>query len=128
MRADRSLEVGLQRLPVVPPRLAVDARGRVSLQCEVRCPQTVDVVDVVQQRGESLRPVPFCCLTYPLDAIRRLYPALGPVVVTVRRVPLGTARFPPPPPLPVPRRCSAASSVLRGVSDFPRSFIIGVRP
>ena len=82
-------EVVLQRLAVVPPRFAVDAGGSVPFQRGIRRSQTVDVVHVVQQRGEPLSLVPSCCLTYPLDAIRRLHPALSPVVVTVGRVPLG---------------------------------------
>ena len=48
------LEVGLQSLAIVLPGLAVDARGGISLQREVRRSQTLDVVDVVQQRGEPL--------------------------------------------------------------------------
>lgn len=43
----------------------------------------------MQQRREPLFPVPSCCLTYPLDAIRRNGPALCPDAVTVGRVPLG---------------------------------------
>src|SRR6266545_2906714 len=83
------VKVGLQRLAIVPPRLAVNARGGVPLQRSIRRTQALDVVHVVQQRGEPLCPVPFCYLTYPLEAIRRVDPALSPAVVTIGRVPFG---------------------------------------
>jgi hypothetical protein len=82
-------EVDLQHLTVMLPRLAVDARRRISCQPEIGRAEPLDVIDVVQQRREPLFPVPFRCLTYPLDAIRRMTPALGPVAVTVERIPLG---------------------------------------
>ena len=84
-----------------PSWLAIDARGRVSLQREVRRSQAVDVGDVVQQRGEPLLPVPSSYLTHSLDASRRVSPALGPGVVTVGRVPLGRS---------LPSTASAAGS------------------
>ncbi|WP_133174670.1 hypothetical protein [Candidatus Methylomirabilis limnetica] len=44
--------------PVVPPRLAVDPGGSVSLQRDVRRFQVLDVVDVVQERREPHLLVP----------------------------------------------------------------------
>jgi hypothetical protein len=82
-------EVVLPCLAVVTPRLPIDACGGGSLQREVRRSQPVDVVHVVQQRGEPLCPVPLRCLTYPLDAIRRRNPARCPVAVPVARVAFG---------------------------------------
>jgi hypothetical protein len=108
----------------VPPRFAVDAGGRVSLQCVVRRSQAVDVVDVVQQRGEPLCPIPPCCLTYSLDAIQRMRPALGPGVVTVGRVPLGQ----PASLHPLRGRLFGGFVGTPELSDFPRSSIIAVRP
>ena len=87
MRADRSRRL-LQVLPVVLPRFAVAPRRRLVSERDRR-PQTRDVVDVMQQRGEPLLPVLPGCLTCSLDAIRRNFPALCPVVVTIGRVPLG---------------------------------------
>jgi hypothetical protein len=43
----------------------------------------------VHQRGEPLLPFSSCCLTYPLDANRRMCPALCPAVAVVGRVSLG---------------------------------------
>src|SRR6058998_1024573 len=121
------LEIRFQALAVVPPRLAVDARCRVSLQRVVRGAQPLDVVHVVQERREPLLPVPLGCLTHPLERARRAYPARCPERVTLGRVPLG--------PLPSLRRPAAGSSALFGGfpgtterSDCPRSSIIGVYP
>lgn len=61
------LKVGLQALPVVVPRLSIDARGSLSLDAEIGCAQPLNVVDVVQERSEPLFPFPSCCLTYPLE-------------------------------------------------------------
>lgn len=58
-------------------------------------------VNVVPQRGEPLCPLPPCCLTYLLNAVRRLGPALCPAVVTVERVSLGQ---------PLPSTTSAADA------------------
>ncbi len=82
-------EVHLEGLPVVPPRLAVHARGRVPLQREVRRPQALDVIDVVQERREPHRLVPFRNLTYPVQRTGRADPALRPGRVLPARVPLG---------------------------------------
>lgn len=61
------LEVGLQVLAVVPPRLAVYAGGCVSLGSEVRQAQAVDVVHVVQERCEPLFPILSCCFDRRTD-------------------------------------------------------------
>src|SRR5207237_8106270 len=82
-------EMRLEGLAVVPPRLAVHARGRGSLQREVRCPQALDVVDVVQERCEPHRLVPLRNLTYPVQRTARACPALRPGRVLLARVPFG---------------------------------------
>src|SRR5580693_2269809 len=83
------LEIRLEGLAVVLPRLPIDARGRILLRCQVRCPQSFDVVNVVVERSEPLFLVPSCCLTYPLQRAWRAFPALSPGRVTLERVPLG---------------------------------------
>ena len=85
------LEVLLQGLPVVLPRLAVDPGRGVPLQREVRRPQVLDVVDVVQERREPHLLVPLSCLTYPLQRTGRAVPALCPGRVLLARVPFGQA-------------------------------------
>src|SRR5207302_730455 len=87
-------EMRLEGLAVVPPRLAIHARGRVSLQREVRCPQALDVVDVVQERREPHLLVPFRNLTYPLQRTERANPALRPGRVLLARVPFGQQNAP----------------------------------
>jgi hypothetical protein len=83
------LEIRLEGLAVVLPRLPIDARGSILLRCQVRCPQSFDVVDVVVERSEPLFLVPSCCLTYPLKRAGRAFPALSPERVALGRVPLG---------------------------------------
>ncbi len=83
------LEICFQRLPVVPPRLAVHTWGRVSLEREIGVPQSLDSRHVVQKRGEPLLPVPSCCLTYSLERAGRAGPALRPGRDTLERVALG---------------------------------------
>src|SRR6266545_4304139 len=89
------LKIRFQALAVVPPRLAVDPRRRVSLQRVVRGAQVLDVIHVVQERREPLLPVPFGCLTHSVECIERACPARAPARVALARVPLG-----PPPSLP----------------------------
>jgi hypothetical protein len=48
------LEVGLEGLAVVLPRLAVDARSSTLLHRQIGCPQSLDIIDVVEERGEPL--------------------------------------------------------------------------
>ncbi len=103
-----SLEIrclGLQVLPVVLPRLAVDAWRRVPLHSPIRRAQPPDAVDVVQERREPLPPVLLGGLTYPLERAWRACPALCPehVLAAGGR---GTSRFP----------CEVFPGVL-GVSD-----------
>src|SRR2546426_599388 len=88
------LKIRFQALAVVPPRLAVDPRRRVSLQRVVRGAQVLDVVHVVQERREPLLPVPFGCLTHSVERTERASPARCPERVALARVPLG-----PPPSL-----------------------------
>src|SRR5215472_7474264 len=82
------LEVHLKVLTVVLPRLSVRACCRVLLNRKERCPQSLDVVDVVKERSEPLFPIS-TCLTYPLEGAERVFPALSPERVTLGRVPLG---------------------------------------
>src|SRR6266446_170713 len=88
------LKIRVQALAVVPPRLALDPRRRVSLQRVVRGAQVLDVVHVVQERREPLLAVPFGCLTHSLERTERASPARCPERVALARVPLG-----PPPSL-----------------------------
>src|SRR5207245_4387320 len=69
-------EVLLEGLSVMPPRLAIDPRGRGPLQGEVRGPQMIDVVDVVQERREPHLLVPLSNSTYPLQRTGRALPVL----------------------------------------------------
>ena len=85
------LEVLFQSFAVVAPGLAINARSGVSLDAEIGRTQPFDVVDVMQERGEPLLPVPSCCLTYPLQRAGRAHPALCPARVALKRVPLGHA-------------------------------------
>jgi hypothetical protein len=83
------LKVGLKVLTIVLPRLSVHACGSVLLNRKERCPQSIDVVNVVEERSELLFPISTCCLTYPLERAGRVSPALSPERVTFGRVPLG---------------------------------------
>src|SRR5208282_1128415 len=56
-------EVTLEMLRVLVPRYLVDAWGSPSLQAEERPPKAIDV-DVVQERCQSLLPVPVNGLAY----------------------------------------------------------------
>jgi hypothetical protein len=60
-------EVGLQVLPVLLPRLAVDAGGGPLLQVEVGLPQAGDVIYVVPEAGEPQLLIPTSCLSYPIQ-------------------------------------------------------------
>ena len=82
-------EMGLHRLAVVPPRLAIHTRRGVPLQTEVGRPQRVGGVDVVQERRELRLPVTACCLTYPLQRTGRVGPARSPGRVWLSQVSLG---------------------------------------
>ena len=82
-------KVGLKILSVVPPRLAIDAGSRIPFEFPVGCPQPLDGVHVVKERGEPLLPVSPRCLPYPLERAGRAFPALGPAHVALGQVPLG---------------------------------------
>src|SRR5207249_1036224 len=82
-------EVGLQVLSVVLPRLAIHARGRIALERQIGIAQPLQVVDVMQERGDPLLPILPCCLAYPLERAWRVPPALGPERVALDRVSLG---------------------------------------
>ena len=93
------LEVSLQRLAVVPPRLPVHTGSGFLLQSEVGHPQCFQVVDVVQKRREPQLLILSCCLTVGIDfgrayfRVRWFLPWLSPRT-SVR---LPWLRFPKPP-------------------------------
>src|SRR6266404_3603904 len=93
------LEISLQRLAVVPPRLPVHTGSGFLLQSEVGHPQCFQVVDVVQKRREPQLLILSCCLTVGIDfgrayfRVRWLLPWLSPRT-SVR---LPWLRFPKPP-------------------------------
>src|SRR5262252_5132051 len=66
------LEVRLEVLSVVLPRLFVYARSRILPNRRECCPQPFDVVDVVEECSEPLFPIFSCCLTYPLERAGRV--------------------------------------------------------
>jgi hypothetical protein len=49
--------------------MIVDARRSILLSGQVRCTQSFDVIDVVQERGEPLFLVLSCCLPYRSSAL-----------------------------------------------------------
>jgi len=83
------LEVPLQLLAVVPPRLPVHARRGFLLHSEVGHAQRFQVVDVVQKRREPRLLILSCCLTYPLQRTGRVFPARCPGRVLLWQVPFG---------------------------------------
>ncbi len=83
------LEIPLQFLAVVPPRLSVQARRRFLLQAEVGHAQRFQVIDVVQERREPQLLILSCCLTYPLQRTGRVFPARCPGRVLLWQVPFG---------------------------------------
>src|SRR5579863_4846906 len=83
------LEIPLQLLTVVPPRLPVHAWRGFLLQSEVGHAQRFQVVDVVQKRREPQLLILSCCLTYPLQRFRRVFPARCPGRVLLWQVPFG---------------------------------------
>ena len=66
-------------------------RCRPRIERRVHCPQPLDGVDVVRERGKPLLPVPACCLTYPLERVGHAGLALHPGRGALERVPLGQA-------------------------------------
>src|SRR6266480_2731952 len=105
------LEVLLQFLAVVPPRLPVHTRRGFLLQTEVGHPKRFQVVDVVQKRREPQLLILLCCLTYPLQLTGRVFPARCPGRVLLWRVPFGQ-----PPSLHSLRR--RWSGVVRGLLRY----------
>src|SRR5882672_9090512 len=83
------LEISLQLLAVVSPRLSIHARRSFLLQREVGHAQRFQVVDVVQKRREPQLLILSCCLTYPLQRTRRVFPARCPGHVLLWQVPFG---------------------------------------
>src|SRR5258707_5204433 len=83
------LEIPLQFLSVVPPRLPVHARRGFLLQREVGHAQRFQVVDVVQERREPQLLILSCCLTYPLQRTGRVVPARCPGRALLWQVPFG---------------------------------------
>src|SRR2546429_3319282 len=51
--------------------------------------QSFRVVDVVQERREPQLLILLCCLTYPLERARRVFPARCPGRVLLEQVPFG---------------------------------------
>src|ERR1700692_4646677 len=85
------LEVVLEGLAVVPPRLTVHARRRFLLQAEVSLAEPFRIVDMVEKRGEPQLLILLCCLTYPLQRAERVFPARCPGRVLLGQVPFGQA-------------------------------------
>src|SRR5215472_4103591 len=83
------LEVFLEGLAVVSPRLPVHTRRRFLLQREVSRAQRFQVVDVVQKRSEPQLLILLGCLTYPLQRTERVFPAPCPGRVLLGQVPFG---------------------------------------
>src|SRR6266478_6490194 len=83
------LEIVLEGLAVVPPRLSIDAGRGFLLQTEVGHAQRFQVVDVVQERREPQLLILTCCLTYPLQRTGRVFPARCPGRVLLGQVPFG---------------------------------------
>src|SRR2546430_3099011 len=88
-RSREILEVLLQFLAVVPPRLPVHTWRGFVLQTEVGHRKRFEVVDVVQKRREPQLLILLCCLTYPLQRTGRVFPARCPGRVLLWQVPFG---------------------------------------
>src|SRR5436309_1055432 len=83
------LEIVLQLLSVVSPRLSIHAGGRILLQLLVCVLQHLWIVDVVEQRGESgLLALPRY-FSYPLQRTGHVSPTLRSERVLLAQVPLG---------------------------------------
>src|SRR3989454_4915803 len=83
------LEIVLEGLAVVPPRLSIHSGRGFLLQAEVGHAQRFQVVDVVEKRCEPRFLILTCCLTYPLQRTGRVRPARCPGRVLLLRVPFG---------------------------------------
>src|SRR5260370_599384 len=82
------LEVRLEVLSVVLPRLPIHAGRRFLLQSEVSELQHFQVVDVVEQRGESLPLISPPSFPYPPHPTHPLPPPLRPHPIFLSQVPL----------------------------------------
>src|SRR5882672_3147851 len=83
------LEISLQLLTVVSPRLPIHAWRGFLLQSEVGHAQRVQVVDVVQECCEPQLLILLRSLTYPLQLTGRVFPARCPGRVLLWQVPFG---------------------------------------
>src|SRR5882762_9804867 len=83
------LEIVLEGLAVVPPRLSSDTGRGFLLQTEVGHAQPFQVVDGVQERREPQLLILTGCLTYPLQRTGRVFPAGCPGRVLLGQVPFG---------------------------------------
>src|SRR6266478_5504340 len=83
------LEIVLEGLAVVPPRLSIDTARGILLKAEVGRAQRFPVVDVVQERREPQLLILCCCWTYPLQRAERVFPARRPGRVLLGQVPFG---------------------------------------
>src|SRR5271167_1746827 len=108
------LEVGLQGLAVVLPRLSVHTGRSFLLETKVGHAKHFRSVDVVQERCELQLLILACCLTYPLQRTRRVTPARSPGRVLLGRVPFGQT------PSLHPLR-GRFSGVVRGLRRYYRS-------
>src|SRR6266699_3756026 len=98
----------------MPPRLPVHARRRFLLQAVVGHAQRFQVIDVVQERREPQLLILSCCLTYPLQRTRRVFPARCPGRVLLWQVPFGQTSSLHPPRHRLP-------GVVRGLLRYCRS-------
>ena len=108
------LEIVLEGLAVVPPRLSIDTGRGFLLQAEVSPAQRVRVVDVVQKRREPQLLILTCSLTYPLQRAERVFPARCPGRVLLGQVPFGQASS------LHPLRCRLPG-IVRGLPRYSRS-------
>src|SRR6266581_4544286 len=83
------LEIILESLAVVPPRLPIHTGRGFLLQAEVGHTQRFQAVDVVTKRREPRLLILICCLTYPLQRTGRVRPARCPGHVLLLQVPFG---------------------------------------
>src|SRR3984893_5867724 len=83
------LEIILESLAVVPPRLTIHTGRGFLLQAEVGRAQRFQVVDVREKRREPSLLILTCCLTYPLQRTGRVRPARCPGRVLLWQVPFG---------------------------------------
>src|SRR5579864_2254259 len=83
------LEIILESLAVVPPRLTIHTGRGFLLQTEVGLAQRFQVVDVVEKRCEPCFLILTGCLTYPLQRTGRVFPARCPGRVLLLQVPFG---------------------------------------